>query len=635
MKIHTSVNQRTSHNRWYWMPVFVLLLGMLSIGLLLWVDQISETQWRDSELSDALADLQNKTSLSHLWLEEVISGDEAVDIQKVKDDIDHAMSLAEAVLNGGKSEHGTILKPITDPKLRSRAEDIRALIVKSKGIALQRLQDPAASGIGSALDEEFDDVFKEFQAKADALEITMERAEIRAKARWKRLFFGILLTWASVVLVGTIGIWNREVRRRHAETALQKANEQLQSQAGELEKYKERLEDLVEKRTMELVAANFQLHEEIKEREEAENSLRTSENRFRTLVENLPQKICLKDKTCVYLYCNENYAQDLNARPEDIAGRTAYDFYPKELAEKHIAEDKRILELGRIEENEERFIKNGQEVIVQKIKLPIKNERGDIAGILSIFWDITEKIRLESIAEAANLMENIGYVFSGIRHEMGNPVNTIKMTLSLLVNKLDTSPKEDLKKYIEWTVGEVSRVEYLLKALKNFNMYETPEFQNICMRTFMEMFLSLVTSDFEKKGVRIESLVLPGAEWGYADSRALQQVMLNIVSNALDALQGKEKPEIRINVSKAESRIRLSVTDNGDGMSEEQKKELFKPFRTTKSGGTGLGLVIAKKMLTGMNGAIEIESEKGQGTTVNISIPEGKAAEGREQRAEG
>jgi PAS domain-containing protein len=81
--------------------------------------------------------------------------------------------------------------------------------------------------------------------------------------------------------------------------------------------------------------------------------LRASEKKFRTLVENLPLRISLKDENSVYLYCNDGCARDLNTIPDEIPGKSDYDFYPKELADRHIAEDRRILESGRTEEMEE------------------------------------------------------------------------------------------------------------------------------------------------------------------------------------------------------------------------------------------------------------------------------------------
>jgi PAS domain S-box-containing protein len=606
------------------MPILAFVLAGLSIGMLAWIDRINERQRRNFDLADAIMDIQIKTATSHLWLHEAISGNHTADIQKVKDEIDFAMSLAEAVLNGGKSEHGLPLQPLEDSKLRKRVEEIKSSLTKFKTIVLERIEVLELAGRSSGLDHDLDVVFKELNTKANALEITVERDQIRAQARWSRLYNGVHLAWAGILFISIICIWNHEVKRRTAEKEQQKANEQLQSQTEELKKYQEHLKELVEERTSDLTTTIRFYKSEITERKQTEESLRASENKFRTLIENLPQKICLKDKNSVYLYCNENFARDLNARPDEMIGKTDYNFYPKELAEKHIAEDKRIIKLGKTEETEERYVNDGREVVVQKIKLPIKNERGEIGGILGIFWDITEIIRLESIAEAANMMENIGYVISGIRHELGNPINSIKMTLGVLANKIDTAPKETVKKYIDWTTEELARVEYLLKTLKNFNMYENPELQNVSMKPFLDNFLSLVTSDLEKKGIRIGSLVHPGAEWGFVDPRALQQVMLNIINNASDAVVGKEDPQIVIDILKANDRIKIVVNDNGNGMSEEQLKELFKPFRTTKIGGTGLGLVIAKKMLTGMNGAIEIKSKKGAGTTVDIFIPKGE-----------
>jgi signal transduction histidine kinase len=238
--------------------------------------------------------------------------------------------------------------------------------------------------------------------------------------------------------------------------------------------------------------------------------------------------------------------------------------------------------------------------------------------------DITENARLESIAEAVNAMENITYIFSGIRHELGNPINSIKMTLSVLKKNLDRYSQATVQEYVDRTLAEIVRVEYLLKSLKSFSMFENPIIQNVDLPDFMDLFRSLVADDLGKNGIKIKITTSPKAKWARADPRALQQVMLNLIANAANALEDRDNPEIVISTVKKNGLIWIDVEDNGVGIPSEDQKNLFKPFYTTKPHGSGLGLAIARKMLAKMHSRIGIMSREGVGTTVTISMPEGR-----------
>jgi diguanylate cyclase (GGDEF)-like protein/PAS domain S-box-containing protein len=131
------------------------------------------------------------------------------------------------------------------------------------------------------------------------------------------------------------------------------------------------------------------IHEDITERKKSEMALRQSEDKYRTLLKNIPQKIFYKDLNSVYVLCNEAYANDLNIKPHEIRGRTDYEFYPRELADKYRADDKRIMQSGMSEEFEERYVVKGQEVIVHTFKSPLKDDKGKTIGIFGIFWDVT------------------------------------------------------------------------------------------------------------------------------------------------------------------------------------------------------------------------------------------------------
>ena len=255
---------------------------------------------------------------------------------------------------------------------------------------------------------------------------------------------------------------------------------------------------------------------------------------------------------------------------------------------------------------------------------PVRDANGAVISYISVKRDVTESARLETIAESVSLMNNIGYIFSGVRHEIGNPVNSAKMILSVLQLKLDTSPKEVIKGYVDRTLVEIGRVEQLLKNLKTYNLYEKPEQRDLDLAVFLQEFRSMIAVELEMKDIAFSLEVPADSGQVYVDPRALHQVLVNLVTNAADAVSGRLEPAICMTVAKAAGVVHLVVKDNGIGMSEKQQQDLFKPFYTSKHNGTGLGLVIVKKMLSRMNCGIVVTSELEKGTIVDISMPEGK-----------
>ena len=135
--------------------------------------------------------------------------------------------------------------------------------------------------------------------------------------------------------------------------------------------------------------------QDIHDRKLSEQALRDSETKYRTLVENIPQRIFAKDSHSVYLSCNASMARALGIQPDAIAGRTDYDFYPQEIADRYLADDRRIMETGKIEVIEEKYQKEGQQFWGRTFKTPIRENDGAISGILGIYQDITEEKKSE------------------------------------------------------------------------------------------------------------------------------------------------------------------------------------------------------------------------------------------------
>lgn len=340
---------------------------------------------------------------------------------------------------------------------------------------------------------------------------------------------------------------------------------------------------------------------------------------LKTIFQCIPDNyLQLDEDGAVQAYKEGNFTEIFTIKHSPI-GSNIRDILPDSLKEKYMeaietVKSKRTLKVI------EYTCKTGRETRIFEARfIPLFDRRVDI-----INRDITENKRLLSIAHNVTLTKSLGYIFSGIRHEIGNPINSIKMAMSVMRNNIDGFPRERILEYIDRVQGEINRVEYLLKNLKAFNMFEELSPKSIRVAQFMEKFLPLVEKDFKAVGIAIVLHITPDVTQAYADPRALHQVLLNILTNASEALDGVTDPRIDITIDRHNGKVRLCVTDNGHGISEAHLQEIFKPFFTTRPQGSGLGLSIVQKIIYRMNGAVTIDSLVNTGTTVAVEIPENK-----------
>jgi len=235
--------------------------------------------------------------------------------------------------------------------------------------------------------------------------------------------------------------------------------------------------------------------------------------------------------------------------------------------------------------------------------------------------EVSEKVRLEQIAATTNVMSTIDFTFFSLAHEMGNPINSIKMTLEVLINNFKNYDSKTKMEYLGSLHSEFSRLETLLKAIKSFNMFEYLTSQATNTKALLDNLAHLLKHELESNKIVLKLSYPQQPVFCQSDPRALHQSLLNILNNAIDALEGKNNPVIVIEVGQTVREVTISIRDNGCGIADEKQKELFMPFSSNKPRGIGLGLTIVKKLLAQMNGTIEISSRRNHGTEVLIRLP--------------
>jgi signal transduction histidine kinase/CheY-like chemotaxis protein len=212
--------------------VAILALGVVSVILWFSTDVLRKRlAEQEVALIRAASEIRVAVAISHLWLEEYVTGDPGVDLQEVWDSLDKAHALTRAMLEGGRvGERGILLAPLDDPGLRVQAESIRAQIVRLRETARRRQeghQRGENTGVGSPVDVHFDRIFDDLSDDTKVLERDVEAQMGREEARARFLSSALMIGWIALVSTAAAGIWTREKHRREANAALRRSEAQL------------------------------------------------------------------------------------------------------------------------------------------------------------------------------------------------------------------------------------------------------------------------------------------------------------------------------------------------------------------------------------------------------------------------
>jgi PAS domain S-box-containing protein len=356
--------------------------------------------------------------------------------------------------------------------------------------------------------------------------------------------------------------------------------------------------------------------------------LRVDELRFRlaAIVESSDDAIISKDLNGIITSWNHGAERIFGWREEEIVGRSVLTLIPPSLHHEE-PEILRKLRAGeRIEHfNTERIHKDGHLVDVSLTISPVKNAQGQVIGASKVARDITENRRLQQALIESEKLAAAGRMAASIAHEINNPLEAMTNLAFLLYQ--DDSLGGEAKGFAKLLVEEIQRASEVARRTLSFHR-EATSAVDIDVCELLDSVLAFNNVSLESKGIRIRREYQTIAKiHGFRSE--IRQVFANLVLNAIEAISKDGELCVKVSrdptASDVNHRIRVTIVDNGNGISESAKRNLFRPFFTTKTaGGNGLGLWVSQGIVAKHGGKIRFRSRTTSGksgTAFTVFLP--------------
>jgi two-component system, sporulation sensor kinase E len=243
-------------------------------------------------------------------------------------------------------------------------------------------------------------------------------------------------------------------------------------------------------------------------------------------------------------------------------------------------------------------------------------------GHAMILRDITESRRSAQQTIESERLNALTLLAAGVAHEIGNPLNSLHIHLQLMerqAHKLDRAAREELKESIDIARSEVNRLDSIVTQFLRAIRPSKPELHPENVNTIVEETLRFFTPEIQDRDIIVEQELRSDLPPLQIDRDQMKQAFYNVIKNSLQAM--KRRGTLRIHTDRDDTHVLISFIDTGSGMSAENLGRVFEPYFTTKPSGTGLGLLIVRRIVREHGGELSIESSKGKGLTLTIRLP--------------
>lgn len=359
-------------------------------------------------------------------------------------------------------------------------------------------------------------------------------------------------------------------------------------------------------------------------------------DQLQMIMNNGSSVIYIKDIEGKYLMINRSFEQLFNITNQAIQGKTDFELFPREMAEKIIANDRQVVSSQQNHVFEEEVIHGDQCCTYVSNKFPLQNCSGQTYALCGISTNITERKQMEAElvlakkqADQANKAKS--HYLANMSHEIRSPLNNILGFTQILLRKSKKEPlSQEITENLEYIELSVKNLMELINNILDLSKIEAGKLEvvneAVNIRLLLQGIYHINKNQAKQKQLQFNYSLDPEMpEYLCTDRTKVNQILMNLTSNAIKFTP--EGNKVTISARREQACLCLEVEDEGMGIPAEFQQKVFSPFEqghasvTKKYGGTGLGLTLVKQLVELMGGRIELTSQAGQGTRFAISLP--------------